>query len=123
MQRQNALSDLEGQSSRGSGLVIQLPHMFGAMFTASEIDLAPNCKLAPAAPNRRRPFGRGISPSHHISRLHHLFPSKEQRFTVRPFPQHLLQVFASWVAGGIFRQINDLDLVHTGLARTCMTLS
>src|SRR5277367_1026057 len=54
------------------------------MFTASEIDLVQNCKLAPAAPNRRRPVILAEA-----SRLpSHLLPpsfiSKEQRFTVRP---------------------------------------
>jgi hypothetical protein len=53
MQRQNALSDLEDRTVEV--VDIRLPHMFEAMFTASKIDLAQNCKLAPAAPNRRRP--------------------------------------------------------------------
>ena len=105
---------------QGGGLVIRLRYMFEAMFTVSEINLAQNPKLAPAASNSRRPvllaeaFG-----FHHISCLHH-FISKEQRFTVRPLAQRLCRVLPhGWSVASLGK--STIEFGHTGLARMCMT--
>ena len=109
MQRQNALSDLENRAVEVGGLVI-----WSDVYSVRN---RPSAKLQVSSRSAQSQatcgFSRGISPS--IASPASIIYFQRAALHGQTIPQHLLQGFASWVAGGIFRQIDDLDLVSQSL--------